>query len=235
MTAPEPSPRWRAKAHAALAWYFRKRSYPRFILGLLVAASGIAGFAVSWILLHLGVEEMWQRWPLALIGGYIAFLGLLRMWVEIERDRYEHGYIQAQGELPNAPLLDSRREFISDNTWFRWLDALDIAIYFPEGCAAGCFIVVVFSTLISSVCMMFTFIMAGSELLAEVFLDAVVVSLLYRHLKNAARQHWLGTAVKRSWRLALIMAVVLAILGGCLSFFAPNSHSLGKALREIMK
>jgi hypothetical protein len=81
---------------------------------------------------------------------------------------------------------------------------------------------------------MFSFIMAGSELLAEVFLDAVVVTMLYRHLKNAARQHWLGTAVRRSWRLVIAMAASLSLLGACLSVFAPNSHSLGKALREIM-
>ena len=51
-----------------------------------------------------------------------------------------------------------------------------------------------------------SFVMAGPELLAEVFLDAVVVTILYRHLKTAAKEHWPGTAVKRTWISALLTA-----------------------------
>ncbi len=40
-------PKWRLRARAALETYFRNRSYPRFILALLVAVSGFAGFLLS--------------------------------------------------------------------------------------------------------------------------------------------------------------------------------------------
>lgn len=231
---PEPGPKWRPRARAALEDYFRKRSHPRFILGLLVITSGIAGYLASYLLLRCGIGEMWQRYPIAVAGGYIAFLVQLRLWVEIERDRYDKKYIQADVEPPKAPSPEPRRDHTPDSSWFEWLDAPLDLFSLDEGCLAGCFVTLVAGAVIGAGGLMFSFIMAGPELLAEVFLDAVVVSLLYRHLKNAARQHWLGTAVKRSWRLVLAMAAALALLGACLSFFAPNSNSFGKALREIM-
>ncbi len=75
--------------------------------------------------------------------------------------------------------------------------------------------------------------MAGPELLAEVFLDAVVVSIFYRHLKTAAKEHWLGTAVKRTGISVLLTAVGLSLLGAFLDNIAPHSNSIGPALREI--
>jgi hypothetical protein len=234
MTPSEPGPRWRSRARSALEEYFRRRTHPRFILSLLVITSGIAGFFVSYLLLRFGMEKMWQRYPLAVIGGYIVFLVQLRLWVEIERDRYVPEEVSIPTEASKELLYQPDRKFISDGrSWLDWLDPSGLFVI-EEGCLIGCFFVIVIGALIGAGSFLFSFIMAGPELLAEVFLDAVVVSMFYRHLKNAARQHWLGTAVRRSWRLVIAMAAALALLGACLSVLAPNSHSFGKALREIM-
>ncbi len=231
---PEPGPKWRLRARAALEDYFRRRSHPRFILGTLVSIAGVVGFFVSYILLHCGIEEMWIRYPLAVIGGYLAFLVLLRLWVEIERDRYDASQVNIPTDAPMQPLPLPNRKFISDSglSWWEWLDPSGLFV-FEEGCLVGCLIAVAIGALVAAGSVLFSFIMTGSELLAEVFLDAVVVSMLYRHLKTAAREHWLGTAVRRSWRSALLLAGALGLLGGCLAAFAPNSHSLGSAVREI--
>jgi hypothetical protein len=235
MTPSEPGPRWRLRARSALEGYFRRHTHPRFILSLLVITSGVVGFAVSWVLLHYGMVEMWQRYPLAVIGGYIAFLVQLRLWVEIERERYVPEEVSIPTETSNELLYQPDRKFISDGrSWLDWLDAPLDFISLDEGCLVGCFITLVVGGIIGVCGLMFSFIMAGSELLAELFLDAVVVTMLYRHLKNAARQYWLGTAVRRSWRLVIVIAVALSLLGACLSVLAPNSPSFGKALREIM-
>ena len=82
-------PKWRLRARTALETYFRNRSFPRLTLGLLVTVAGLAGLFLSHELLRFGVEEMWIRYPLAVIVGYAVFLIQLRIWVEIERTRYQ--------------------------------------------------------------------------------------------------------------------------------------------------
>lgn len=91
-----------------------------------------------------------------------------------------------------------------------------------------------FCLLVGAVGLVFSVIIAAPELLAEVFLDAVVVTMLYRHLKTAAREHWLGTAVKRTWKSAVMTAAASSLLGLVLAFVAPNSHSIGSAVKEIL-
>ena len=230
-------PNWRLRARAALETYFRKRSHPRFTLGLLVMIAGIAGFLISHVLLHLGFEDMWLRYPVAVVGGYVTFLVQLRIWVEIERAGYDPSQVTITTETPqekkSAPRLDGA--FPGDrNSWLDWLDVPG-AFDFDEGCLIGCLFALIAGALAGVGSLLFSFIMAGPELLAEVFLDAVVVTMLYRHLKTAAREHWLGTAVKRTWRSALLLAAALGLIGGCLALLAPNSHAIGPALKEVFR
>ncbi len=226
--------KWRLRARAALETYFQQRSQPRFTLGLLVSVAGLAGLLISHGLLHFGVEEMWKRYPAAVLGGYGVFLVQLRLWVEIERARYDHGQVtlpdEAPDESPRRTLLESLPDSGS-----RWLDWLDIpnSPDLGEGCFVGCLIVVLIGLVASAAAALLSFVMGGAAFLAEVFLDAFVVTVFYRHLKTAATEHWLGTAVRRSWFVALLTAGVLALLGGILDLAAPNSHTLWAALQKM--
>ncbi len=49
---------------------------------------------------------------------------------------------------------------------------------------------------------------AMPALLAEVFLDVFIVSVFYRRLRLAAQEHWLGTALRKTWWLALVTAAL---------------------------
>lgn len=231
----DPHPKWRLRARAALEAYFRKRSFPRFILGLLVIIAGLAGFLISHVLLHHGVGAMALRYPLAVGCGYLVFLGLLRLWVEIERSRCD----PRQLDLSSAPPADDRGHPPSwtfpnqRSSWLDWLDVSDLFVP-EEGCLIGCALALVLGAIFGAASFLVTFITAAPELLAEVFLDAFVVTMLYRHLKSAAKEHWLGTAVKRTWISALLTAATLGITGACLDSLAPHSHSIGPAVKEIL-
>jgi hypothetical protein len=48
---------------------------------LLVSVTAVAGFATSYLLLHAGLTMMALRYPLAVGVGYLAFLGLVRLWL----------------------------------------------------------------------------------------------------------------------------------------------------------
>ncbi len=226
--------KWRLRARAGLEAYFRDRSYPRFTLVLLVTVAGGVGFLISHTLLHHGVPEMWLRYPIAVIGGYLGFLALLRLWVEIERARYDPMQVPLADppeETESPTILDRYQR--GDSSWLDWLDLPGSVFNFNEGCLIGCVFVLLIGMLTGAAGLLFSLVMTAPGLLAEVFLDAVVVTLLYRHLKTAAKEHWLGTAVKRTWRSALLIAAASSLLGFVLAVFAPHSHSIGPAVKEI--
>lgn len=178
---------------------------------------------------------MWQRYPLAVIGGYAVFLSLLRLWVEIERARYQPNEVAISNEAPDEKTelsLFDRLDRRDSSSWLDWLDIPGL-FEFDEGCIVGCLFVFVIGMIGTATTAVVTFVMAGPEFIAEVFLDAVVITMLYRHLKTAAKEHWLGTAVRRTWKSVLMTAAALALFGMILNILAPNSHSLVQAWKEI--
>ena len=62
-----------------------RRGMPRVLMSLILAATGAAGFLVSFALLHAGVTRMWLRYPVAVLVAYGVFLLLLRVWLHIQR------------------------------------------------------------------------------------------------------------------------------------------------------
>ncbi len=225
------------RARVALEAYFHRHSFPRLTLGLIVVIAGIVGFLVSRAFFHLGLMEMWMRYPLAVLAGYAAFLTLLRLWVEIERLRYDSRIAALPIDVSDEETEFPARRLPYEKDRSSWLDWLDVPDFFSFD--DGCLFVFIFALVMGLTAwttgLLFSFVMAGSELLAEVFLDAFVVSLLYRHLKTAASEHWLGTAVKRTWIAALMMAGGLGLAGYFLGLLAPDSHSLGPALKAIFQ
>src|SRR3954466_9883987 len=92
---------WRRKAHLALQAYFERRSRPRVFLSVVLIATGLVSLLASIGMFHLGIDRMWVRYPAAVLVGYGAFLGLLRVWVG-----WEHAYFapdEMAAALPPSP------------------------------------------------------------------------------------------------------------------------------------
>ncbi len=75
---------WRSRARASLEAYFRRRSFPRRTLSLLLLLTGLTGFLIPYAMLELGMQHMWVRYPIATLGSYCLLLALIRGWVAIE-------------------------------------------------------------------------------------------------------------------------------------------------------
>ena len=58
-----------------------RRVSPRLHMLVLVCVTAVAGFAASYLLLQAGLTAMALRYPLAVGIAYIAFLGLVRVWL----------------------------------------------------------------------------------------------------------------------------------------------------------
>jgi hypothetical protein len=224
-----PDLKWRQRARQSLERYFRKRSAPRLILSLILVLTGAVGLAVSFLLLHGGMRAMWLRYPIAVLCGYIVFLLLLRFWVEFEKSRFnpqageiETGLENGQFDDPSSMSRDRGR------SWWQWLD-------FPDAFdVEGCLSVLLIAVLLALFGLIVFAILSATALIGEVFLDAFIVSVLYRRLRIAARGHWLGTAVRKTWISAIATAVLLGVAGWCLETMAPGAHSIGPALDRLL-
>jgi hypothetical protein len=220
--------RWRNRARSALEGYFARRSFPRIALSLLLALTGGFGFLISFLLLKADLAQMWLRYPVAVLASYAFFLLLLRGWVEIERNRFTPEEINRL-DIENA----APPEAYNDNKlgWLEYLDIPDIgADFFDDGCLP----LLVIGAVIGALCALLMTVFAAPALIAEVFLDLVLVSLLYRRLRIASHEHWLSTAIRKTWGTAATVAALLMIAGIGLQLMAPEAKSIGPATREVL-
>jgi hypothetical protein len=221
--------RLKAKAKRALRRYFEKKRSPRFMLSLVILVTGLVGFGLSYGLLKAGLTGMWLRYPLSVLGSYAVFLGLIRLWVEIEKRNIDPNDPEILEVLKNnvAPESDYRES--KDSGWLDWLDI-------PSGIDGdGFFPIVLIAAVIGLLAILISIIGAAPVLIAEVFIDVALASLLYRHLRVAANEHWLGTAIRKTWGYVLGAALLLSIAGFCLDQMAPGADSAGKAIRQILR
>ena len=58
-----------------------RRASPRMHMLVLVTLTGACGFLSSYALLHAGMRSMTLRYPLAVGIAYLAFLGLVALWL----------------------------------------------------------------------------------------------------------------------------------------------------------
>jgi hypothetical protein len=116
---------WRDRSRLALERYFERHSFPKLMLSLILCVTGVAGFGISYELLHLGVHAMWIRYPLATLGAYIFCLGMLRIWAEFERRRFKPEHLEADARPIFRPLKvqDDR-----SSSWTEWIDFGDFNI-----------------------------------------------------------------------------------------------------------
>ena len=221
---------WRKRAARGMARYFERRRWPRLSLGLVVACTGAAGFGISVVLLRWGVSEMWMRYPLAVAGAYVVFLALLRVWVEIERAHFNPEDPEVLAALADeTPEPDSRRRTKESGSWLDQLDISDLGGFDSlEGCGVG----VIVLAIIGLVVVLVSAVIGAPVLIGEVAVDVFLVSILYRRLKAAEREHWLAAAVRRTWAHMLAVAALLAIVGAVVDLLAPGSATIGEAIRS---
>ncbi len=65
-----------------------RQGFPRLQMMLLVSLTGAVGFLASYTLLGMGLWQMWLRYLLAFGFAYLAFLGLLWLWLRTRGEDY---------------------------------------------------------------------------------------------------------------------------------------------------
>ena len=212
--------------------YLLHKDVPRLHMLMIVTATGAAGFLFSFALLHLGVETMWIRYPVAVTMAYSVFLLLLRLWLA-----YQSAILAGDGGGGGgfADLLDIPVDEIADVLQLGTDHAGDI------GSGAGIadifdldeivFLIVAVVAIIGALAASLYIVYMAPALFAEVLVDGFVVTCLYRRLKKGEPRHWIYGAVRRTWIPALVTVLLFGLAGYAMQRLAPTANSIGDVCR----
>lgn len=251
-----------------------RRGMPRVLMSLILAATGAAGFLVSFALLHAGVTRMWLRYPVAVLVAYGVFLMLLRVWLHLQR----HSWTDLlPDDLSIADVTDvaAHTDAVSSfggggdfagagagGTWDGGAsnaasnlaghanagagggvsgsggggsggasDLLDGLSFDDEGCA---FLLLAIALIVAGLLASLYVVYAAPTLLAELLVEGILLSGLYRGMKKGAQQgDWLRAVVRRTWLPVLLTLTLFAAAGYMLQRAAPRARSLGEAWRMV--
>jgi hypothetical protein len=209
----------------------RRRS-PQRILGMILVVTATAGFLASVVMLKLGVEEMWVRYPLAVLAAWGVFLLLVRLWAEMERDAIpvgEDGVEVGPGEL----LVRSGalpREYRGSGRWLDYLEPVDAD---AEGCVMLLLFALALGALWVAIAATASLFAEADLFLAEVFLDVVLVSALYHRLRRLKPRWWMASAMRQTMRPVIATAVFLLAVGLIFDHSVPGAKSIGAVWRPF--
>ncbi len=124
-------------------------------------------------MLRLGFAHMWVRYPIAVLGGYGVLLASIRAWVEMERSRFdpEDAAIVPDEKGDRTYAFSGPRR----NSWFDWLDIPAVGIDVLDD---GCLPAILVGVIIVLLGVIFVTVSMAPALIAEVFLDAFIVTAL---------------------------------------------------------
>ncbi len=217
---------------------------------LLVSLTGGFGLLSSFVLLHLGVDAMALRYPLALACAYVFFLFLIWLWLRSNAQDYldapdltdllpgrSSGFAEFSGcggdfggggasgsfDGPSAPT-----EGPGGSTLGAVKDAAEAVTDADEFTIPLVVIALAVGIAVASLYIVYI----APVLFAEVLLDGALSYVLLRRLRKQDRRHWIASAFRRTLWPFIGTAVFLMIVGAAMSAYAPGAHSLGQVMHH---
>ena len=244
----------RAELVARLATELERSTTPRGQLLIMMIVAGGAGFLASVLLLWSPAETfelMAPRYAAAALCGYLTFILLIRLWIALHRPGQDDIGLDALdvvdmiGPRPwasavndSAPLFNGgrsggaggSRQWMGTGTsdgkssggWGFDFD-LEDAVWLLVAAAAA----------VAGLAAIGYVIYMAPVLLAEVALDAAVISVLYRRLRRDEQSYWLTTVLRHTWAPAAVLVVFAFVVGFALQQAAPEARSIGSVIQSI--
>ncbi len=223
--------------------FFLRRS-PRTMLSLILLATGGAGFAASFTMLRCGVDSMAFRYPLAVLLAWGVFLLLVRAWAAQEAAHFREDEHLGDFEFTpenfkkpvreNGPLAERKQKRDRDRGW-GWLDWLDLGDLFSgelEGFLFGIAAIVVLAAFVGAIATLAGLIGEAEVLIAELFLDAVLLSAFSKRLSRLKPQWWVAGVLRQTIWPVLLTACTLMFAGVFLKGIVPEAKSIGGVWRH---
>ncbi|WP_395683767.1 hypothetical protein [Dokdonella sp.] len=220
-------PQPRDKEVARVRAYLLRAGSPRVRMLVIVMLTGACGLGASYLLLRAGLLSMPVRYPIALLIAYLAFLGLLRLFVDdsgpgnpdLPGNSFAGSHEPSSAQASSMhDVIDARGSRSGSGSWFDNLGAADE-------------LVLPLLLLLAIVTIAFAsawVIASAPTLFAELVVDCALSAGLYRRLRTLERRHWLDTALRHTiWPFAATALVVIAF-GAAAHYYRPQAHSIGE-------
>jgi hypothetical protein len=91
----------------------------------------------------------------------------------------------------------------------------------------GCLIILALLFILGGVVASLYVVYIAPALLAEILVDGLLLTGLYKRMKNMERGNWLRTAVRKTLLAALVVAFFFSIAGYLFQKAVPTAHSIG--------
>jgi hypothetical protein len=220
--------------------------YPRLQMLLLVAITGASGFVGSYLLLQIGLTEMWVRYLVAFAVAYLVFLWLLWLWMRTRAEDYADfaDLLRSSGDASSGPSFGGRGgEFGGAGASGRFDTSADVVSVKSDtlgslGDGVGAVAdadelaipLVVLAVLAALVLSSLWVVYSAPVLFAELLVDGVLAASLYRRLRGLDSNHWLETAIRRTVLPFVVAALIAAVGGWAVKLYAPEASSIGDVL-----
>ncbi|MBA2341523.1 MAG: hypothetical protein H0V88_14135, partial [Pyrinomonadaceae bacterium] len=91
------------------------------------------------------------------------------------------------------------------------------------------FVVAILGSLVAA----FYVVYIAPALLAEILVDGLLMTGLYKRLKGIEQRHWLRAAIRRTLLPVLLVATLFTIAGYAMQRAAPEARSIGDVWEHI--
>jgi hypothetical protein len=244
----------RAELVVRLARELERSTTPRALLLFMMIVAGGAGFLASVLLLWSPAETfelMAPRYAVAALCGYLAFILLIRIWVALHRPGPADIGLDALDVLDmvgprpwassvndSAPLFSGGRSGGAGGSR-QWLgtgspDRKSSGGWgFDVDLDDGVWLLVAAAAAVAGLAAIGSVVYMAPVLLAEVALDAAIISVLYRRLRRDEQGYWLTTVLRHTWAPAVVLVVFAFVTGFALQQAAPEARSIGAVIQSI--
>lgn len=237
-----------------------REGHPRLLVLCILIVSGGCAFLFSAGTLRAGFDSMGLRYPTAALVGYLVFVLLIRVWIAWRRRGLE---VDGAGDLgldfPSfaldraVPQLDPFGgggsggggggaqwdvPAITESSSVPNATGADASL--PRGVSfdldADDLLLLLLAALLAAggLAAMLYVVYAAPLLLAEVALDAALVSSVYRRLRREDVGHWSTAVLRRTWLPAAAVVCVMVGTGFILQHVFPDARSIGDAARAVL-
>ena len=232
-------PKSRRRALAEIRAKFISKGYPRLVVLTCISLSGLAAFGASTALFRLGLDHMGVRYVAATAVGYAVFLLLIRAWIALNRstERSNLDVLDLSGgnlEVGGGDAGFSGGASGGGGASADWggpdlsgIDVVDADEAWPVVLAIAVAALVLLGAAIAALYVVYY----APVLLAEIALDAALVTGIYRRLRKQDTGHWLGSAIRHTWKPALVIAACFFVVGVVVQWAMPTARTIGDVLR----
>ena len=236
-------------------------SNPRLVILVVVVVAGGFAFLCSAGMLRAGVASMGPRYFGAALAGYLAFALLIRVWIAIRRGRFEpdvdfgldpagglHGHAEDVVAAPEITTFSGGGSGGGGGGAGWDPTAADVSTSIARQVPAGtppssggfpldldleelALVALAALLAVGGLAAILYVVYTAPLLLAEVALDAALVSSVYRRLRRRDAGHWGVAVLRRTWVPATMMILFVTAAGFMLQHVFPDARSLGDVVR----